>query len=133
MGKVLLVILIIFFLVVLGGLFVVRGVVEEMEKQGLNFSGFEELNGAKDSGNIQDPHDLYPDYSDNDSTPLPDNLSNDITTKEATEAYKKYLAAYNKLSDLMAQGKGDTLEADQAYQDYLEAKENYEQIAKELK
>jgi hypothetical protein len=53
-----------------------------------------------------------------------------VTSKEATQAYQEYIEAYNKLTDLMSQGKGDTPEAQQAYQEYKEAKEKYEQIAK---
>ena len=57
----------------------------------------------------------------------------DATTQEATEAYQEYIAAYNRLTELMSQGLGDTPEAQQAYAEYKEAKENYEQIAKTLK
>ena len=137
MGKVLLVILIIFFCMILGGLIVVRGVVEEMESQGLSIFDLEGFSGSNGLGNIQDPHDLSggEDYHINDPTAnnLPDNSSNDIPADELTKAYQKYLKTYNALTELMSAGKGDTSEADQAYQDYLEAKKNYEQLAKEAK
>ncbi len=140
MGKVFLIVLIVFFLVILGGLFVVRGVVEEVEKQGLGLSALDQLSGGTDNTNNQtsnDPNDPHAWYDGQDPPPQNDppanNDGSDVTTKEATEAYQDYIAAYNKLTDLMSQGKGDTPEADQAYADYLEAKENYETIAKQLK
>ncbi|MFH1588570.1 MAG: hypothetical protein ABIA76_04505 [Candidatus Diapherotrites archaeon] len=134
LGKLFLFGLLVFFLAVLGGLFVVRGVVEEMEKQGLNLSGLDEISGSNGSGKIQDPNALYNGSQDPKTIQNPDEINSDnITSKEATEAYQKYIAAYNKLTELMAQGKGDTPEAQQAYQEYKEAKENYEQIAKGLK
>ena len=136
MGKIFLIVLIIFFGMILGGLFVVRGIVEELENQGLTLSLLDQLLGAgeiRDQGN-NDFHAQYPDYTDIDSTTPPDNIdSTDTTTKEATEAYQDYIEAYNKLTDLMSAGKGDTPEAQQAYEDYKTAKEIYEQIAKALK
>lgn len=57
----------------------------------------------------------------------------DVTAREASKAYQDYIAAYNKLTDLMSRGLGDTPEAQQAYRDYKSAKENYEQIAQSVK
>jgi len=67
------------------------------------------------------------DYKENDID------SNETTTEPATTAYQEYIVAYNKLTDLMSEGKGDTPEAQQAYKEYKTAKERYEQIAKGLK
>lgn len=44
--------------------------------------------------------------------------------------YQVYIAAYNTLTALMAQGKGDTPEAREAYQQYVKAKEIYEASVK---
>lgn len=92
---------------------------------------------------INDPHvggNIIPYNPDNGSgnggTNPPDNTGNgsgDITAREATKAYQEYIAAYNKLTDLMSQGLGDTPEARQAYAEYKEAKQKYEQIAQSLK
>ncbi|MDP7422491.1 MAG: hypothetical protein QGH40_11470, partial [bacterium] len=56
-----------------------------------------------------------------------------ITAREATKAYQDYIASYNKLTDLMSRGKGDTPEARQAYSEYKTAKELYESIAQSVK
>ena len=40
--------------------------------------------------------------------------------------YEQYVAAYNKLTSLMAEGKGDTPQAQQAYEEYVVAKACYE-------
>ncbi|MFH1317173.1 MAG: hypothetical protein ABII01_06640, partial [Candidatus Woesearchaeota archaeon] len=61
------------------------------------------------------------------------NEENEITTETTTAAYQEYIEAYNKLTELMSEGKGDTPEAQQAYKEYKVAKERYEQIAKGLK
>ncbi|MFO8056445.1 MAG: hypothetical protein R6V10_04030 [bacterium] len=45
---------------------------------------------------------------------------------DARKAYQEYISAYNRLTDLMSQGKGDTPEAKKAYQDYKKAKARYE-------
>ncbi len=45
-----------------------------------------------------------------------------------TAAYKKVMAAYNKMAKLMAAGKGDTPDAKQAHAEYLEAKAEYEKV-----
>ena len=45
------------------------------------------------------------------------------TTKEA---YQRYIAAYNKMTSLMAEGKGDTPAGQAAYQDYVKQKKIYE-------
>jgi len=46
--------------------------------------------------------------------------------QDAGEAYQQYIAAYNKLTSLMAEGKGDTPEAQEAYEEYKAAKACYE-------
>ena len=49
-----------------------------------------------------------------------------ITAREATQAYSDYIEAYNKLTKLQSEGKGDTPEARQAYSEYKKKKEIYE-------
>lgn len=39
------------------------------------------------------------------------------------------VAAYDKLTDLMARGKGDTPEAQEAYEEYKAAKKKYEALS----
>jgi len=137
-GKVFLFIALIFFLLVLGGLFVVKGIIVEMEEQGINVDELAQLLESNESfqENLEgqyNPNSDYPDYADNINSPGTTVDSDNTASKEATAAYQEYIAAYNVLTDLMSQGKGDTPEAQQAYQDYLTAKENYEEIAKALK
>ena len=48
----------------------------------------------------------------------------------AREAERQYTSAYNKLTGLMAAGKGDTPEAQAAYKLYREEKEKYDAILK---
>jgi len=53
------------------------------------------------------------------------------TTKDTTrEAYQTYIKAYNRLTKLMAAGKGDTPEARKAYAEYKKAKDVYEKYEK---
>jgi hypothetical protein len=54
-------------------------------------------------------------------------------TRQATQAYADYVAAYNRLTDLMSRGQGDSPEAQQAYADYKAAKARYEELAARLK
>ena len=57
-----------------------------------------------------------------DTSPMvqdPNNVS-------AKTAYQQYIAAYNRLTALMAAGKGNTPEAKNAYNAYVEAKRRYE-------
>ena len=49
---------------------------------------------------------------------------------EAREAEQQYTSAYNKLTKLMADGKGDTPEGQAAYKAYKKAKDKYEAILK---
>lgn len=51
----------------------------------------------------------------------------DDQTPEPKEA-ESYTKAYNKLTKLMAEGKGDTPEAQEAYRKYKEAKDAYEKV-----
>jgi len=53
-----------------------------------------------------------------------------ITAREATKAYQDYIDAYNKYTDLVSEGKGDSPEAQIAYKGYKETKERYEAIAR---
>lgn len=48
-------------------------------------------------------------------------------TKDPGATYQSYIQAYNALTKLMAAGKGDTPEAQQAYIEYKTAKDKYEQ------
>jgi len=53
------------------------------------------------------------------------------TTEETTpvaKAHRQYIAAYNRLTQLMSQGKGDSPEAQKAYEEYKRAKANYEKL-----
>lgn len=45
---------------------------------------------------------------------------------DAQQAYQQYIAAYNKLTSLMAEGKGDTTQAQEAYEEYVAMKACYE-------
>ncbi|MBN1322427.1 MAG: DNRLRE domain-containing protein [Methanotrichaceae archaeon] len=50
----------------------------------------------------------------------------DECPEDAQEAYQQYMTAYNKLTSLMAEGKGGTPEGQQAYQEFAKAKTCYE-------
>ena len=52
----------------------------------------------------------------------------DLTKKQA---YQTYIKAYNRLTKLMAAGKGDTPEAQKAYAEYKKAKDAYEKTAQQ--
>jgi len=56
-----------------------------------------------------------------------------VSRMDARQAYQQYIAAYNKLTNLMSQGKGDTPEAQLAYREYKAAKERYERLSAALK
>jgi len=58
------------------------------------------------------------------------NQSNITSTRNLTQedACQKYIAAYNKLTKLMADNRGDTLEMQEAYQKYKYEKDRYEKI-----
>lgn len=60
-----------------------------------------------------------------------ENLDEDEQRRLATAAYQQYIAAYNKLTDLMAKGKGHTPEAKLAYEEYKKAKRRYEQLVRQ--
>ena len=51
--------------------------------------------------------------------------------KAKNDAYQQYIAAYNKLTQLMSQGKGDTPQAQRAFKNYTYEKQRYENILKE--
>jgi hypothetical protein len=46
----------------------------------------------------------------------------------ARSAYQEYIAAYNRMTSLMAAGKGNTPEASKAHEEYLKAKTKYEAV-----
>ena len=52
-------------------------------------------------------------------------------TMTEKDAYEKYIAAYNKLTQLNAENKGDTPEAQRAFERYKVTKEKYEKVLKE--
>lgn len=56
-----------------------------------------------------------------------------VTSSQATAAYQEYILSYNKLTDLMSRGLGDTPEGQQAYKEYQEAKIKYESLALKVK
>jgi len=49
-----------------------------------------------------------------------------VGVTDVSTAYQEYISAYNELSDQMAQGLGDTDEAQEVYERYKNAKEKYE-------
>lgn len=53
-----------------------------------------------------------------------------VTTADARRAYQEYIAAYNKLTSLMAKGQGDTPAVKTAHAAYKVAKEKYEAAIK---
>ncbi|NNJ86769.1 MAG: DNRLRE domain-containing protein [Akkermansiaceae bacterium] len=59
----------------------------------------------------------------------PPNVAN-VTSADAKRAYQEYIAAYNKMTSLMAKGQGDTPAAQQAYAAYKAAKDRYEAALK---
>ncbi len=129
LGKLFLFGLLVFFLIILGGLFVVRGIAVEMQEQGIPVDDLGQLFFQKESF-PQQLEGLVDDSQINSSQNTID--SSKITSKEATDAYQDYIDAYNKLTELMSEGKGDTPEGQQAYREYKEAKEKYEAIAQSL-
>ncbi len=80
-------------------------------------------NHQADSGypNTDDDENTNQDTDDYDADPTPIGSDDD---------YQEYIEAYNKLTDLMSQGKGDTPEAQEAYQEYKEKKQAYEDSIK---
>jgi hypothetical protein len=69
-----------------------------------------------------------PERDTDDKTTLTPEKNND-----AKRAYQEYIAAYNKLTSLMAKGQGDTPAAQRAYQEYKAAKDKYEATLKNQK
>ena len=51
-----------------------------------------------------------------------------VVSGDVQQAYQEYIAAYNKLTSLMASGQGDSPAAASAYQAYLQAKTLYEAL-----
>ncbi|PKK90446.1 MAG: hypothetical protein CVV64_08760 [Candidatus Wallbacteria bacterium HGW-Wallbacteria-1] len=56
-----------------------------------------------------------------------------FSAREAQIAYQDYISAYNRLTDLMTAGKGDTPEAQAAYSEYKASKEKYESLTNAMK
>lgn len=56
-----------------------------------------------------------------------------FSAREAQKAYQDYIAAYNRLTDLMTAGKGDTPEAQDAYKEYKASKEKYESLTNAMR
>lgn len=54
------------------------------------------------------------------------NVNTDISAKELTQLYQKYIDTYNRYTDLVSKGLGGTPKGKQAEQDYRKAKEDYE-------
>ena len=59
-----------------------------------------------------------------------ENTTPPATPQDSSKAYQTYIAAYNKMTKLMAAGKGNTPEGKQAYLDYAAAKKVYEDSLK---
>ena len=53
-------------------------------------------------------------------------IDSEIALPGDQQAYQDYITAYNKLTGLMAAGKGETLEAQAAYNEYIKQKEIYD-------
>ncbi len=51
-------------------------------------------------------------------------------SRDTRKAYQEYIAAYNHLTDLMSQGKGDTEAAKRAHEAYVATKQRYEESLK---
>jgi len=99
----------------------------------------DDIKDAIEDAQDNDDYDQYHDDDDDDfdhdqyvQDQQDDSDSGGATAAEATAAYQEYIEKYNALTDLMSQGKGDTPEANQAYAEYKEAKENYEAIAQSV-
>ncbi|GAB6143844.1 PKD domain-containing protein [Desulfocicer niacini] len=78
------------------------------------------LNAGVPQGNSSDntsEGDVSDDKFDTDNPPPDPAIS---------KAYQQYIAAYNALTSLMAAGKGDTPQAQEAYKKYKDAKDLYE-------
>lgn len=58
----------------------------------------------------------------------PIDADNEANKNDKNTIYQRYIAAYNKLTDLMARGDGETPAAQRAYKEYKKAKEAYEAI-----
>jgi len=98
--------------------------------------------GKGDTPEAQAAYENYKFYKDcyeHFKTPAPSdhvtdtNVINTPTRQcadNAQEAYQQYLPAYNRLTKLMAQGKGDTPEAQTAYENYKFYKDCYEAVRK---
>lgn len=70
-----------------------------------------------------------PDTGGSTSTVDPGSFS----AREAQKAYQDYIASYNRLTDLMTAGKGDTPEAQDAYKEYKASKEKYESLTNAMR
>ena len=57
-------------------------------------------------------------------------ISRPATAAEVRAAYSVYLLSYNRLTELVNEGKGDTPEGREAYEKYLRAKRAYEAVRK---
>lgn len=66
-----------------------------------------------------------PQTDDPSDPPYSGGPANGLTVEQA---YQNYIAAYNRLTSLMAAGRGDTPESQQAYQAYKAAKDSYEAL-----
>lgn len=71
-------------------------------------------NSSAGGGNVTSP-----------STKTPKSVS-------ARRAYQAYISAYNRMTSLMAKGKGDTPAAQRAYREYKKAKDKYEAGIKDV-
>jgi hypothetical protein len=73
---------------------------------------------------------LYLACSEADIKPPPGDHEQVCPRINKQQTYQWYIAAYNRLTSLMAQGKGDTPEAQKAYAAYKKAKDCYEKSQK---
>jgi hypothetical protein len=74
-------------------------------------------------------YDHSEDADTDDVTDTDDADTGQNVQADSRRLYQEYIAAYNRLTSLMSQGKGDTPEAQDAYKAYKAAKDRYEKAA----
>jgi hypothetical protein len=94
----------------------------------LNSNEYKSLEAKRTGKGGRRYKDTDQDDSDDKDKHHDDNAKTNANAKggSASQAYKEYIAAYNRLTKLMAAGKGDTPAAQRAYKQYKAAKDRYE-------
>lgn len=70
--------------------------------------------------------------NNNDEEITSDSVGGLVCSTDEKQAYQEYITAYNKLTDLMSLGQGDTPAAQAAYEPYKFYKECYEKVQTEV-